>query len=106
MDQAMPMIRKQICLTPEQQGKLRKLAQKWGCSEAAVMREALYQLPDVDDLLVARLTAAGMLITPPDDPDLPQTQEELEALEREHEEWLATLDEPLGFAEAVIEDRR
>jgi hypothetical protein len=93
----MQMIRKQLYITREQQRKLRKPAEQWGCSEAEVVRRALDRLPDPGDPVVARLAAAGMLVTPPDDPDLPQTDEELEALEREHEEWLAILVEPLGL---------
>jgi hypothetical protein len=53
-----------------------------------------------------RLAAAGLLAPPPDDTDLPTDPEAIEALEREHEAWLATLAEPLGLAEAVLDDRR
>jgi uncharacterized membrane protein YccC len=104
------MVRKQLYLEPRQQSKLRKLAARWGCTEAQVIRKALDRLPDPDDAsdlqraIVARLAEAGLLVPPPDD-DAPMG-EELEHLEREYEEWLDSLPGPLGLGEAVLEDRR
>jgi hypothetical protein len=60
----------------------------------------------LDAAVRAALAEAGLLGSPPDDSDLPTDPAEIAALEREHEAWLATLTEPIGLAEAVIEDRR
>jgi hypothetical protein len=57
----MAMIRKQLYIEDRQQGKLRRVAEAWGCTEAAVMRAALDRLPDPGDSLKARLAAAGLL---------------------------------------------
>ena len=103
----MAMIRKQLYIAPEQQRKLRSLAQRWGCTEAEVVRKALDQLPepDADDSpVIARLRAAGLLVEPPDDIER-LTDEELEALEEDLDLLLAETG-PLHLAEAVIEDRR
>jgi hypothetical protein len=100
----MAMIRKQLYLEDRQQGKLQRLAEAWGCTEAAVMRQALDRLPDPEDSLKERLAAAGLLAPPEDDPDLDDV--DVEELEREFDAWLATQTEPLGLAEAVLEDRR
>ncbi len=104
----MRMIRKQLYIAPEHQRKLDRLTQRWHCTEAEAVRRAIERVPDElteEERIVERLREAGMLIEWPDDPDLPTTDEEIEALEREHEEWLATRTEPLGLSEAVIEDR-
>jgi hypothetical protein len=98
------MVRKQLYIEDRQQRKLRRLAEAWGCTEAAVMRQALDRLPDPEDFLKQRLAAAGLLAPPDDDPDLDNV--DVEELEREYEAWLATQKEPLGLSEAVLEDRR
>ena len=100
----MAMVRKQLYIEDKQQRKLQRLAQAWGCTEAAVMRKAVDELPDPDNSLEERLAAAGLLVPIPDDPELDDV--DVEALEQEYEAWLATQTEPLGLTEAVIEDRR
>ena len=102
----MAMVRKQLYIDDRQQQKLQRLAQAWRCTEAAIMRQALDRLPDPATADVeSALAAAGLLVPPPDDSDLPPP-EDVEALEEEYEAWLATQTEPLGLTEAVLEDRR
>ena len=69
------------------------------------MRTALDRLPDPTDPIVRRLADAGLLVPPPEDEDLP-TPAEIAALEDEIEAWTSTRAEPLGLADAVLEDRR
>jgi hypothetical protein len=99
----MVMVRKQLYIDDRQQRKLQRLAQAWRCTEAAVVRKALDQLPEQDSV-TARLAAAGLLAALPDDPDLDGV--DVEALEQEYEAWVAAQTEPLGLTEAVLEDRR
>ncbi|HYU20150.1 MAG TPA: CopG family transcriptional regulator [Chloroflexota bacterium] len=101
----MRMIRKQLYLGREHQRKLKCLAAHWGCTEAAVVREALERLPDLNDSIDSRLAEAGLLMPPPFDPDLP-TGTEAQRLEQSEMEWLARQRDPLGLAEAVLADRR
>lgn len=105
----MAMIRKQLYIAPEHQRKLDRLTERWHCTEAEAVRRAIEHVPDAemteDERVVERLREAGVLVEPPDDPDLIMTDEELEELEREHEEWLASLPEPLSLTEAVWEER-
>ena len=62
---------------------------------------------DLDRAVREALAAAGLLGSPPDDSDLPTDPAEIEAMMEEDEAWiLATFTQPLGLAEAVIEDRR
>ena len=42
----MAMIRKQLYIEPEQQRKLQKLAARWGCTEAEVVRTAIGLPPE------------------------------------------------------------
>ena len=71
------------------------------------MRRALDQVPDPVSEVDRILMDAGLLVPWPDDDDEePLSDDELAALEEEHEAWLKTLPEPLGLSEAVIEDRR
>lgn len=98
------MIRKQLYITPGQQRKLRRLAARQDCTEAEVIRSGLDALPDPEGTFEERLRAAGLLLDPPEDPDLPAIPEEIEREEREFETWLAT-QKPLGLSEAVWEDR-
>ena len=101
----MAMVRKQLYIAPEQQQKLRALAARWRCTEAEVMRTALDRLPDPTDPILRRLVDAGPLVPPPEDED-PPTPAEIAALEDEIETWTSTRAEPLGLADAVLEDRR
>lgn len=126
----MERVRKQITISPEQQRKLQALATRWGCTEADVIRTAIDRLETQEPAeqvngvtaaprgplpyepsseqareMLTRLWNAGLLAPPPDDVE-PLTEEELEQLEREADEWLASLPEPLYLSEAVIEDRR
>lgn len=86
----MAKVRKQLYLDSEQDAKLRDLAGRWGCSEAGVLRIALdrlngdLELEEVDEVL---------------------TDEEVEALERELDEWARQHPEPLGLSDAVFQDR-
>ncbi len=99
------MIRKQLYLGREHEEKLRRLAARWGCTEAEVVRAALDRLPDdLESAIDARLNAAGVLAPPPEDAEM--TDDELAALEAEVEAWLDSLPGPLGLSEAVLEDRR
>src|SRR5436190_23054423 len=102
---AVQMIRKQLYIEDRQQRKLHRLATQWGCSEAEVMRAALDRLPDPDASVLDRLEAAGVLLPPPEESDLPSGKEAAE-LEAELEAWLETQMEPLGLSQAVMEDRR
>lgn len=99
------VIRKQLYLAADQQRKLHALAARWRCTEAEVVRRALDRLPDPSASIEERLAAAGLLISPPADADLPSAGAAA-ALEQEHAGWLATNVAPLRLAEAVIEDRR
>ena len=99
------MIRKQLYIGEAHQEKLRRLAHAWGCTEAEIMRSALERLPDPDGDAIERLRAAGLLLAPRGDPDLP-ADEDLDALERELENFLADEETPLPLSEAVLEDRR
>lgn len=68
--------------------------------------EGSTQAPLDPALVRAALSAAGLLVPPPEFDDLPTDPAELEALEREDEaRLLATFTRPLGLSEAVIEDR-
>ena len=77
----MRMMRKQLYLAGEQQRKLRKLAARWGCTEAEVVRRALDRLPDPDASIDDRLAAAGLLAAPLLDDDLPTDMAAIEVLE-------------------------
>jgi methylthioribose-1-phosphate isomerase len=98
------MIRKQLYITPEQEKKLRTLARERHCTEAEVVRSAIDRLPQYDNPAVRLLAEAGLLVPPPDDEDIP-TEEEMEQLEREYDEWLASRSEPLNLSDAVEQDR-
>jgi hypothetical protein len=96
----MNKVRKQLYLDAGQQQKLRDYAARWGCSEASVMRIALDQLrehhlPDgrsPDDLDL-------------DDGDEVLSDEQIDALEREIDQWAEAHPGPIGLSEAVIADR-
>ena len=127
---ALSRIRKQVTISPAQQHKLQRLATRWGCTESEVIRTAIDRLEaeapaergDVaspaprgplpyepaserEREILTRLWNDGLLAPPPDDVE-PLTDEELEQLEREVDEWFIEHPAPLGLSEAVIEDRR
>ncbi len=99
------MIRKQVYLAPEQQRKLRVLAARWGRAESDVLRVAIDRLPDPESSVDERLLEAGLLMPPSPDDDVPEG-EALAELERVQEAWSALHPQPLGLAEAVLDDRR
>jgi len=97
------MVRKQLYLEPDQEQKLQRLAADWGCTEAQVIRTALDRVPDPRGSVRDRLRAAGILAPKPGPAP---TREEISRVEAELERMFADRKEPLGLAEAVIEDRR
>ena len=101
----MSMVRKQLYIASEQERKLRELAARWGCTEAHVFRVALDRLTDADASLDGRLAAAGLLVPPRVDEDVP-TGRAFDALERACDAWARAEPAPIGLAEAVIEGRR
>ena len=102
---AMSMVRKQVYLGSEHEQKVRRVAARRGCTEAAVIRQAIEALPDPDASIEGRLAAAGLLVRPAPDDDLPEGRA-AESFERSEMERIAAADGPLGLAEAVLEDRR
>jgi hypothetical protein len=104
-EKAVAMIRKQVYIGAEHQQKLRRVAAQWGCAEAEVIRTALDQLPDPDASVEDRLADAGVLVRLQGGSDLP-TGAAAEQLEQAEMAWLAIQRQPLGLADAVVEDRR
>jgi hypothetical protein len=100
------VIRKQFYIAPAQQRKLQSLSKRWNCTEAEVVRTALDRIEEPEDILLDLLRAAGQLVEPRNEPDLPSTPEDIARQEREFEEWSQKRTEPIGLSEAVIEDRR
>jgi hypothetical protein len=99
------MVRKQLYLGIEQNRKVRRLAARRGCTEAAVIRAAIDQLAEDDAAIEGRLAAAGLLVPATGDDDLP-TGAAAERLEEAEMAWVEQQLEPLGLTEAVLEDRR
>jgi len=99
------MVRKQLYIASEQERRLRELAARWGCTEAHVFRVALDRLADADASLEGRLAAAGLLVPPGMDEDVP-TGRALGSLERACDGWARAESAPIGLTEAVIEGRR
>ena len=68
----MRAIRKQLYISSEHNQKLKRLARSWGCTEAAIVRRALDELPEPepspDDVLLQRLRAAGLIVSFPEEP--------------------------------------
>src|SRR5262249_19417602 len=64
------MIRKQVYLESKQEQKLRRLADRWGCSEAEVLRKAIDRIMEAEGEFLERLEAAGLLVPPREDKDL------------------------------------
>jgi predicted transcriptional regulator len=98
------MIRKQVYLARAQERKLKTLAAARGCTEAAVIRDALDQLPAPSGSVADRLVVAGLLAGGPDHAG-GSHQATLEALEAELEAWVAKHPEPLSLVAAVEADR-
>jgi hypothetical protein len=98
------MIRKQMYLDERQDAKLRRLARRWRCTQAEVVRKALDSLAEDDDPFVAALRQAGLLVERPDPPDL-LSAEEAERLQAQLDEDLSGRG-PLRLSEAVWESRR
>src|SRR5438309_9307779 len=103
-------------LLAQQRRRLRRLAAEAGYFEADAGRTADDQAsddggpgrqspPDLERAIIARLSAAGALASVDDD-SVPTDPVDIEALEREHEAWLATQTESLGLTEAVLADRQ
>jgi hypothetical protein len=101
---AMPMTRKQVYLTHEQDRKLKRLAARRNCTEAEIIREALTQIPDPDGDLVEQLRTDGALLPKQALPDLPMGAAARQFLE-EYEAWLDANPRDLRLTEAVLEDR-
>ena len=100
------MIRKQVYLDPSQQSKLARVAARWGCTESAVLRAAIDELPESRDPIEACLAAAGLLAPPLPDSELLLGEESTEELEREVDALSEQSPAPWGLAAAVLEDRR
>ncbi len=99
------MIRKQLYLEAGQDAKVKRLARRFGCSESDVIRQAIDRFPDAGRSPEEALWAAGALVAPPGGEDL-NGGADLDELERELDQWSATLPGPIGLAEAVAQDRR
>lgn len=98
----MVMVRKQLYIEPEQEQKLRRLAAKWGCTEAQVVRKALDHLPDPQGSVLDQLEAGGLRITRPSGPFL--TGEELQTMQEDLDRIFKNRPS-LHITEAVLEDR-
>jgi predicted transcriptional regulator len=100
------MIRKQLYLDVDTERKLKRLAARWKCSEAAVVRKAVESVPEgrrpTDEEILERLVAQGV-IAPPEGP--PMTPEEAEEIERELEEFARAHPDMPDPAQYVFEDR-
>ena len=98
------MVRKQVYLGREQDQKLKSLAARRGCTEAAVIREALNRLPDPERDVLGPLEAAGLLAPKPDFRDLPKGAAAQRCRE-EFEAWLDASPQDYRLTEAIDEDR-
>ena len=100
------MVCKQLYLEPEQDRKLKRLAARWKCSEAEVVRKAVESVPEgsrpTDEEIIERLIAQGVIL-PPEGP--PMTEEEEEESERELDELAAANPNMGDPAELVFEIR-
>ena len=97
------MLRKQLYIDHDQQQKLSRLASRWGCSEAEVVRRALDRLEEPGSTLVSCLREAGLLIEDTQVSD--RTPNEIAAAAAWFQKWLMQRTEPVGLSEAVMEDR-
>lgn len=100
------MIRKQVYLDESHQGKLARIAVRWGCTESAVLRAAIDQLPESRDPIEACLATAGLLAPPLGESELSLGEESTEQLEQEVDALSEKSTAPWGLAAAVVEDRR
>lgn len=98
------MVRKQVYLERSQDEKLKRLADRRGCTESALIREAVDQLVELDDDWVARLRAEGVLAPLPLFDDLP-TGAAAERLRAELEAEVASDHTDFRMTEALLEDR-
>jgi predicted transcriptional regulator len=100
------MVRKQLYLDAAQEQKLKRLAARWRCTEAAVVRRALESLPEAprttDDEVLDRLIARG-IVQPPSGRRL--TERELDEIDRELEEIARRHPNLPSVSRIVIEDR-
>ncbi len=99
------MIRKQLYIDAKQQEKLRRIAKQKGCTEAAVLRDAIDRIPENLDPIDQALDDAGIRLRPQTG-EREVSQEELEEMEKRYYDWVNALPESLGLSEIVIEDRR
>ncbi len=101
-------VRKQIYITAEHERKLKRLAKRWNCTEAAIMRHALDGVRDDDlspeDTLFERLRAQGSIVDYSSDPDLP-SDDEIRAIRARLAVWVAEHPGSIGWDEALREDR-
>ena len=98
------MVRKQVYVERRQDRKLKALARVRGCSEAAILRDAIDQLPEPDVNVIEQLASAGFLAPTPVRHDLP-IGDDLVQLESSVAAFLAGLSTPIGFSAAVDADR-
>jgi hypothetical protein len=94
-------VRKQFYITTENERKLKRLAARDRCTEAALVRRAIDQLPEgepsLDERIDQRLRELGVTV-----PERRMTDEEFEAGRREIDELIP---KPVGLSQAVWEDR-
>ena len=97
----MPMIRKQIYVTSEEDAKLKRLTADRGCSEAQLVREGIRLLEETEDHGVSLLREAGLLLIS-GEPWVSDT--ELAEIEREWGEAARRAGD-IDLSGAVIADR-
>jgi hypothetical protein len=98
---AVRAVRKQFYITAENERKLKRLAARKGCTEAALIRKAIDQLeerePSSDERVDQHLRKLGYSV-----PERRMTDEEWEQDFRELDEVMT---KPYGLSQAVWEDR-
>lgn len=101
-------VRKQIYITTEHDRKLKRLAQRWNCTEAAIVRRALDDVRDDDlspeDAFFEQLRAQGSIVDYSNDPDLP-SEDEVRAIRARLAMWVGAHPGSIGLDEALREDR-
>jgi hypothetical protein len=100
------MVRKQVYLDESHQRKLARIAGRWGCTESAVLRAVIDQLPESRDPVEACLAAARLLAPPLAESELSLGEASTEELERVVDALSEESDPSWGLAAAVVEDRR
>jgi hypothetical protein len=97
---AVRAVRKQFYITPENDRKLKRLAARKGCTEAALIRTAIDQLderePTLDEKIDQRLRELGVEV-----PKRRMSDEEFE----EHLSEMGEILEGVDLVQAVWEDR-